>query len=369
MHPFLTQALLTWYAEHARDLPWRAKPGEVPNPYHVWLSEMMLQQTQVVTVIPYFAAFIERWPTVTSLAKASLEEIMHAWQGLGYYRRAVALKNCAALLAQERGGDFPQEEALLRLLPGLGPYTAAAIAAIAFEKQAVAIDGNIMRVFSRYYLLEAESPIALQKAVFPLAKQALPQAQVGDYTQALMDLGATLCKPKQPACPTCPIQAGCRAFQHQVVDQFPRKQVKPPLPVRYGTVFWLEDAQGHVLIHPQQTEALLKGLMTFPSTPWESSNTPQRIPQDLSPFCGKAKGGYLEALVRHTFTHFKLELRVWHGKLNEPFQLEPPRQGRWVRTADFSSYAFSTLMKKVAACLDRSPESKKAQLYSQSLIK
>ncbi|MGL5784347.1 MAG: A/G-specific adenine glycosylase [Alphaproteobacteria bacterium] len=352
MLPFLTQELLVWYGQHARHLPWRARPGETPNPYHVWLSEMMLQQTQVVTVIPYFTIFVERWPTLDSLAKASLEEVMHAWQGLGYYRRARALKECAEIISRERGGELPKEETLLRHLPGLGPYTAAAVAAIAFEKQAVAIDGNIMRVFSRYYLLDAQGPTALRKEVLSLAEQALPQTQVGDYTQALMDLGATLCKPQQPFCSACPIQRGCRAFQQQVMDHFPRKQAKVTLPVRRGTVFLLENLNGQILIHPQQTEALLKGLMTFPSTSWEEgSDEQQPIPEDLRFLCAKAQRGHLEALVRHTFTHFKLELRVWHGKLDKPFQKELPRQGKWVDPSDFSHYAFSTLMKKVAHCL------------------
>lgn len=353
MYPFLTQELLAWYGRHARHLPWRTKPGETPNPYHVWLSEVMLQQTQVVTVIPYFTAFIERWPTLASLAKAPLEEVMHAWQGLGYYRRARALKACAEVVAREKGGMFPNEEALLRNLPGLGPYTAAAIAAIAFEKQAVAIDGNIMRVFSRYNLLDAQGPTALRKEVFPFAEQALPKIQVGDYTQALMDLGATLCKPRQPSCSACPIQGGCRAFRHQVVNQFPRKQVKIPLPVRRGTVFLLENLKGQIFIHPQQTEALLKGLMTFPTTPWEEEGegTTQPVPEDLHALCVKAQGSHLETLIRHTFTHFKLELRVWYGKLDGAFQKELPRQGKWVNSSDFSCYAFSTLMKKVARCL------------------
>ncbi|MGL4371253.1 MAG: A/G-specific adenine glycosylase [Alphaproteobacteria bacterium] len=351
MHPFLTQELLSWYGQHARHLPWRAKPGEKPNPYHVWLSEVMLQQTQVVTVIPYFNAFIERWPTLPSLARASLEEVMHGWQGLGYYRRARALKECAELVAREKEGKLPNEEALLRHLPGLGPYTAAAVTAIAFEKQAVAIDGNIMRVFSRYYLLDAQGPTALRKKVFPLAEQALPKTQVGDYTQALMDLGATLCKPQQPSCSACPIQSGCMAFRHQVADQFPRKQVKAPLPVRYGTVFLLENLTGQVFIHPQQTEALLKGLMAFPSTSWEEGRSQQPIPEDLRFLCAKTQGGYLETLIRHTFTHFKLELQVWYGKLKEPFQKKLPRQGEWINPVDFSHYAFSTLMKKVARCL------------------
>lgn len=348
MHPFLSQALLIWYDHHARTLPWRAGVGATPNPYHVLLSEIMLQQTQVATVIPYFKTFTTRWPTLHDLAAASMDDVLHAWQGLGYYRRARNLKACVEALVHGYGGQFPKEEALLLSLPGLGPYTAAAIAAIAFEQPAVAIDGNIMRVFSRYDQLDAVGPQALRKAVLPLATDALPPTRRGDYTQALMDLGATVCKPKQPRCEHCPLQAGCLAFRANTVEAFPKKALKAPLSHRYGRVFWVEDAQGQVFIHPQQDQALLKGLMTFPSTPWGENGPSPDIPGILTPFFKDTTGDTLPTPVRHTFTHFKLELQVWKGTLHH----NTPLPGLWVHPDAFGAHAFSTLMKKVArVCL------------------
>lgn len=330
-------ALLAWYDQSSRELPWRFKNGQPSDPYRVWISEIMLQQTTVATVIPYFDAFMRRWPTLQDLAAASLDEVLHGWQGLGYYSRARNLHRCAQEVAWNRNGVFPSTEKELLQLPGIGPYTAAAVAAIAFHQPTAAMDGNILRVFSRTHARE-EQGLPLKEAVHRISSSLVPLARPGDYTQALMDLGATVCRPRQPLCPQCPWQSSCQAFIQNKVSDFPRLPPKKPLPFRYGLVFWAQRPDGAILLEKRATKGLLGGLMSFPSTPWEAG-----VPSDANttfPLFGNWQR--LPEEVVHTFTHFKLFLTVWTGEI----ALENA-EGVWVKPEAFQEYAFSTLMKKV----------------------
>ncbi|HVO17494.1 MAG TPA: A/G-specific adenine glycosylase, partial [Alphaproteobacteria bacterium] len=248
-------ALLAWYDRHRRRLPWRAGPGERPDPYRVWLSEIMLQQTTVATVGPYFTAFLERWPDVARLAAAPLDDVLHAWQGLGYYARARNLHRCAAVVARDHGGRFPDTEDALRALPGVGAYTAAAIAAIAFDRPAVVVDGNVERVVARLHAVDAPLPAA-KPELRRLAAALTPDARPGDFAQAMMDLGATLCTPRAPRCVLCPLMAGCAARTRGIAEELPRRTAKPEKPTRRGVAFFAVDADGAVLLRRRDESGL-----------------------------------------------------------------------------------------------------------------
>lgn len=285
-----SHALLCWYAVHKRDLPWRAKPGETPDPYRVWLSEIMLQQTTVAAVKPYFAAFTARWPTVQALAAAADEDVMRAWAGLGYYARARNLLACARMVTAELGGRFPDDEAALRKLPGIGAYTAAAIAAIAFGRRAVVVDGNVERVVARLNALETALPQA-RPAIRALAEAMTPEADCGDLAQATMDLGATICTPRNPACRVCPLREGCAAFASGDPARFPVKAAKAARPHREGTAYWLE-RRGKVLLVRRPAKGLLGGMLA--------------LPEDRP-----AEAAWRDAgAVEHVFTHFSLTMTL-----------------------------------------------------------
>ena len=237
--------LLAWYDRHARVLPWRAPPGATAEPYVVWLSEIMLQQTTVAAVGPYFERFLARWPDVRSLAAAPLDDVLTAWAGLGYYARARNLHACARQVAESLGGRFPDNESDLRALPGIGAYTAAAIAAIAFDRKATVVDGNVERVVARLFALETPLPKA-KKPLHALAESLTPDRRPGDYAQAMMDLGATLCLPRRPKCPLCPLQETCLARRAGLAEALPRRSPKPERPTRRGIAFWLTDRAGAV---------------------------------------------------------------------------------------------------------------------------
>ena len=260
-------ALLAWYDRHRRHLPWRSAPGQQADPYHVWLSEIMLQQTTVKAVGPYYAKFLARWPDVSALAEAPLDDVLKAWAGLGYYARARNLHACAKAVAGEHGGRFPDTEDGLRALPGIGGYTAAAIAAIAFGRRAVAIDGNIERVIARLYAVEAELPAA-KTEIRARADALVPDQRVGDFTQAMMDLGATICTPKKPACGICPWMAACAARARGDAETFPRKAPKVEGRMRYGASFVVTRADDVVLVRSRPEKGLLGGMTEMPSTPW-----------------------------------------------------------------------------------------------------
>ena len=298
----ISEDLLAWYDRHARVLPWRSPPGAAaPDPYRVCLSEVMLQQTTVAAVKPYFERFTARWPTVEALAAADDAELMAGWAGLGYYSRARNLLACARMVVAEHGGRFPENAAALRKLPGIGDYTAAAIAAIAFGEPAIEVDGNVERVIARLYAIDTPLPAA--KAVIRERAAALtPAERPGDHAQAMMDLGATICTPRRPACAICPLRAECRAFALGRAEDFPVKAPKTARPHRRGLVFWAE-ADGQVLLVTRPAKGLLGGMRALPSGTWGDT-----LDLDQAPV--GASWRILETPVRHVFTHFSLDLTV-----------------------------------------------------------
>ena len=298
--PDLAVPLLGWYDRHRRRLPWRAEPGYgAPDPYRVWLSEIMLQQTTVAAVKPYFLAFTTRWPTVEALAAAAEADVMAAWAGLGYYARARNLIACARAVASL--GRFPDDEAGLRALPGIGRYTAAAIAAIAFDRRAVVVDANVERVVSRLFAVDTPLPRSRDQ-LYALTDTITPAARAGDFAQAMMDLGATICTSRAPACVLCPLADGCAARATGCQEEYPRKLAKAAKPVRRGTIFWLEH-DGAVLLRIRPASGLLGGMRALPSGQWSEADpglTDAPAPADWR----SAGAG------RHVFTHFALDYSV-----------------------------------------------------------
>ncbi len=336
----LASRLLAWYDISRRELPWRAPPGVRPDPYRVWLSEIMLQQTGVVTVAPYFQAFLARWPDVGALAAADLDQVLHAWAGLGYYARARNLHACARRVSETYGGRFPDDEAGLRALPGIGVYTAAAIAAIAFGRPASVVDGNVERVIAR--LRAVREPLPAAKArLRVLAAELTPEHRVGDFAQAMMDLGATICRPRQPLCLHCPWQADCAAHREGIAAELPARSPKTARPVRRGVAFWLERVDGAVLFRRRPERGLLGGMMELPSTPWRSAAWTPDAAQEQAP-C-PADWRPVAGLVAHTFTHFHLELSLLAARL--PAGAAP--EGTWSRAEDFHCLALPSVMRKL----------------------
>jgi A/G-specific adenine glycosylase len=296
-----SNALLRWYAVDKRALPWRAGDGETPDPYRVWLSEVMLQQTTVAAVRPYFESFTTRWPTVGALASADEAEVMSAWAGLGYYARARNLIACARKVAGEHSGRFPSSEAELLKLPGIGRYTAAAIAVIAFGQRAVVVDGNVERVVSRLFAVKEPLPSSRPK-LSALTDSITPEEKCGDFAQAMMDLGATVCTPRSPACHRCPLAPECRARLEGRPEAYPVKAAKPAKPRRQGVAYWLQ-YQDHVLLVRRPGKGLLGGMLALPTCDWSG---------EAQPGVGAPSGSdWSEAgAVEHVFTHFALNLRL-----------------------------------------------------------
>ena len=336
----LPALLLAWYDRHRRSLPWRAPAGGRAEPYRVWLSEIMLQQTTVVTVGPYFRDFLERWPTVHDLARAELDAVLHAWQGLGYYARARNLHKCAKVVSRELGGRFPECEEELLELPGIGPYTAAAIAAIAFDRQATVMDGNVERVMARLHAVETPLPAA-KPELRRLAAALTPAERPGDYAQAVMDLGATVCTPRKPRCMICPWQEPCLARREGIAGTLPRKSPKPFRPQKHAVVFWLSRPDGAILLQRRPEEGLLGGLMEVPSTPWREDRW--TVEEALGSAPAKARWQSLDGVVRHGFTHFDIEMVVIAGKAAGA----AASKGVWSQVDRLSDHALPTLMKKV----------------------
>ncbi|MDA0787210.1 MAG: A/G-specific adenine glycosylase [Proteobacteria bacterium] len=333
--------ILEWYDRHARRLPWRMPPsrsrrGEYADPYHVWLSEVMLQQTTVVTVGPYFRKFLARWPRVEDLAAADLDQVLTEWAGLGYYARARNLHKCARLVCDDHGGRFPDTEVGLRELPGIGPYTAAAIAAIAFGRTATPVDGNIERVMARLFAVEAPMPDS-KPVLKSHAVRLTPDDRAGDYAQAVMDLGATICTPRAPTCSLCPWQAGCRARAEGLTETLPRRTPKAPRPVRRAVAYWMTRRDGHVLLRRRPETGLLGGMMEVPSGPW--AETPDF--RDVPPVA--ADWRLLPGLVEHGFTHLQLELQVKAARIDGRTTLG----GVWIPLEAFGDHALPTLTRKV----------------------
>jgi len=346
----LTDRLLAWYDGNRRDLPWRSPPGEKPVPYHVWLSEVMLQQTTVATVKPRFLAFLRRWPTVKALAGASLDEVLHEWQGLGYYARARNLHACAVAVVRDHGGVFPPTEAGLLGLPGIGEYTAAAVAAITFGEATSPVDGNIIRVISRLNVIDVLMP-AGKKQITAFVGKMVPAQRPGDFAQAMMDLGAMICTPRNPDCGGCPWAGGCRAHAEGNEEHFPVRKAKAEKPIRYGTVFWLADGRGRVLLCRRPEKGLLGGMMEFPSTdwcalPWEETDAVGEFP--ASGAINTLQWLGVSGDVRHTFTHFHLILTVLTAQLSGSGEALPGN-GLWCTPDRFHEHALPTVMKKVAA--------------------
>ena len=325
--------LLAWYDRHARTLPWRVPPGSParPDPYRIWLSEIMLQQTTVAAVKPYFARFTETWPTVDALAGAEDGAVMAAWAGLGYYARARNLLACARAVA-ERGG-FPDTEADLRALPGIGAYTAAAVASIAFGRRAVVVDGNVERVMARLHAVEAPLPGA-RRLLTAHADALTPHERPGDHAQAVMDLGATICTPRRPACCICPWVLRCEGRRAGIAETLPRKAPRKPRPERRGTLWIARRSDGAWLMERRPPEGMLGGTLGWPGTAWEAGGGGEPPVEAAWRPMGE---------VRHGFTHFTVALEVLAAEV--PRRARPSR-GRFLPAAAFDPADLPTLMRK-----------------------
>lgn len=337
-HGALRVALLDWYDQTARDLPWRVGPaargaGQRPDPYAVWLSEIMLQQTTVAAVGPYFARFLDAFPTAAALAAAPREEVLRLWAGLGYYSRARNLHAAAQALA---ANGIPQDEAGWRALPGVGPYTAAAVAAIAFDRPANVVDGNVERVMARLFAVEEPLPDA-KPALAALAAGFVSADRPGDWAQALMDLGATVCTPRSPSCGLCPVAFACEALKTGAPETYPRKRPKTARPERHGVAFRLE-RDGAVLLVRRPDKGLLGGMAALPSTPWREAAWTEAEAVAHAP----AEAAWRSVgVVRHVFTHFALTLDVWAG--------EGAADGEWVAAEALQRAGLPTVFRKAAA--------------------
>ena len=314
----------------------------MPEPYHVWLSEIMLQQTTVATVGPYFKKFLERWPTVDTLASATLDQVLVAWAGLGYYARARNLHKCAGIVSRDLGGAFPNHEKDLLELPGVGRYTAAAIAAIAFDRPAAVMDGNVERVMARVFEVMEPLPDA-KSELYEHAASLTPDNRPGDYAQAVMDLGATVCTVRKPKCMLCPWASLCDG--RSIAETLPQKRAKAQKPTRRGTALWLVRGDGAILLRRRPEKGLLGGMMEVPGTNWVEGDWPSAESAVQVAPVKVSKWREMPGLVRHTFTHFHLEIQLLAGQAGGP----APMQCVWCMPDVFGDYALPTVMKKVVA--------------------
>ena len=336
--------LLYWYDRNARALPWRTSPTDIlsgvkPDPYHVWISEIMLQQTTVAAVKRYFEVFMTNWPTLSDMAQAPQEDILKAWAGLGYYSRARNLHKCAQVIQRFHNGRFPEDEKKLLDLPGIGPYTAAAITSIAFGHHAAVVDGNVERVLSRRFALLTELP-ALKAEVKPLMGELTPDDRPGDFAQAMMDLGATVCTPKSPACGICPWMDVCEGRKQGIAATLPRKAPKKVKPTRKGMAFLLMDGDGHVLLRKRGDKGLLAGMSEPMTTEWTEDGAMEDV--CLAPISANWERAGQD--VKHTFTHFHLLMSVWLAPAPAGFEL--PEGYWWSSPDDLEGEALPTVMKK-----------------------
>lgn len=329
--------LLSWYDYQGRDLPWRAKGDQHRQPYAIWLSEMMLQQTTVATVKAYFERFVARWPSIQDLAQATVDDVLHAWQGLGYYQRARNLHKCARVIVEQHAGSFPCSADLLETLPGIGPYASAAIASIAFDISCVPVDGNIIRVFSRLYAISTPMPQLKQEVMQHIAPLWASTHRPGDFAQAMMDLGATVCKPVQPLCQQCPWKDSCQALAQNLTDVLPRKAPKVTRPHHRLMALILKDDHQRILLRQRPAKGLLGGLYEVPLVPGLPQDPVQEIPSAICDTLEKL------GTVTHVFTHFKLTVEVHQGD----WTADDPPQGIWVHPTELQDYPLSTLMRKV----------------------
>ncbi len=333
--------LLDWYDRNARVMPWRIGPedrrgGVQPDPYRVWLSEIMLQQTTVAAVRAYFLRFTELWPTVGDLATAEDAVVMAEWAGLGYYARARNLLKCARAVVSDHGGVFPKSREVLLTLPGIGPYTASAIAAIAFDEPATVVDGNVERVMARRFAVRNPLPKS-KPELTALAERLTPVERPGDYAQAVMDLGATICTPRNPACGICPWMDDCRARLEGIADQLPAKTPKKPKPTRYGVAFLARRADGAWLLETRPEKGLLGGMLGWPGSDW-TEDTPTDVPPPISGDWRQVPGE-----VRHTFTHFHLRLALYRADVGDGNEASG---ARFLTRKEFRPSDLPTVMRK-----------------------
>jgi A/G-specific adenine glycosylase len=344
--------LLDWYDRHRRKLPWRPLPGEPADPYAVWLSEIMLQQTGVKTVGSYFEKFLARWPDVDALGGATLDDVLRMWAGLGYYSRARNLHACAVAVRRDHGGVFPDTEEGLRALPGIGPYTAAAIAAIAFGRRTMPVDGNIERVVSRLFAVEAPLPPAkpliqqLATTLLGPTRAGDAKSRAGDSAQALMDLGSSICTPKKPACALCPLNDGCAARVRGDQETFPRKAPKKTGALRRGAGFVVTRGD-ELLVRSRPEKGLLGGMTEVPTSTWLAAQDDKTALKQAPVLKGIARWHRKAGLVTHVFTHFPLELVVYTASV--PARARAPAAMRWVPIATLAGEALPTVMRKVIA--------------------
>lgn len=334
--------ILSWYDENQRSLPWRVSDGRQVDPYQVWLSEIMLQQTVVNTVIPYFQKFIKKWPTVHDLAVADRDEVMSAWAGLGYYSRARNLHKCAQMISGEFDGRFPRDQSKLKDLPGIGDYTSAAIAAIAYDEPATVIDGNVERVVARYFAVQKPLP-AGKKGIRAFA-EVLSEGRSdrpGDFAQSMMDLGATVCIPGKPRCGICPLQTGCAAAKLGIADLLPLREKKKKIPTRTGYAYWIEDGKGNVLFQRRPPDGLLGGMTGLPTSEWLD----KREGKPGHPSWIEVISHMDKTTIFHVFTHFKLELKAVRAGVNGVETM--PDNSYWVPVEKIEKLGLPTVFKKL----------------------
>lgn len=326
---------MKWYDREGRELPWRVKGGLRQDAYKAWLAEIMLQQTVVKTVIPYYLKFLKKWPTVENLAKAKEEDVLREWAGLGYYARARNLLKCAQAVVRDYNGAFPDQEEELRKLPGIGRYTAASVRAIAFQKPANVVDGNVERVMARIYAVKEKMPAAKEK-LYTLAGKLVPRERAGDYAQALMDLGATICTPDNPQCDKCPVQKFCKAYAEDAPEKYPQREAKKAVPQKYGHVYWLMGKDG-VLCERRAEKGLFAGMVGLPTSTWELKQGKTKPPVKA---LWKKSG-----LIKHSFTHFDLTLQIWHASAEKYDKIK--ESYFWIQKKDIYDAGLPTLFKKV----------------------
>ncbi len=336
-----TADLLDWYDVHAREMPWRVAParrtlGELPDPYRIWLSEVMLQQTTVAAVTAYFQRFTARWPTVADLAAAEDGDVMGEWAGLGYYARARNLLKCARVVVADHGGQFPPDHAALLKLPGIGPYTAAAISSIAFDAPETVVDGNVERVMARLHDIHTPLPAAKPELI-AAATSLTPAQRPGDYAQAVMDLGATICTPRNPACGICPWRGPCAARANGTAPDLPKKIPKKPKPTRHGIAYVAQRSDGAILLERREDRGLLGGMLGWPGSDWAEGAARAAPPLD-------ADWQTLNEEARHAFTHFHLRLRVEVAQVDME---AAPITGDFIPAAQFQPAQLPTVMRKV----------------------
>lgn len=337
----IADRLLHWYDIHARSLPWRKKPGQKADPWHILLSEIMLQQTTVATVTPRFQRFIDLWPTPSSMALSPRDDVLAEWAGLGYYARARNLHKCATAIHEDHNGKVPDTEESLKSLPGIGDYTGAAIAAIAFGRRAVVVDGNVERVMSRLFAIT--DPLPGSKATIRQAcDQVTPDLRAGDFAQGLMDLASSICKPKNPSCLLCPVQEDCEGLKQGIAADLPKKQPKKAKPQRYGHAYILINDRDEILLVKRPDKGLLGGMTAFPGSDWVEDKAPDSPPHT-------ANWQALPGTVTHVFTHFRLELTLQQAHVTGRPNIE---DGFWYPLTDLGKAGLPTVMTKVAKLAD-----------------